>query len=76
MTFLLSINFNFFLFNLENKFKMQKELCEELYVKQFPLTMKIERLLRQFESGHHAVSVVEGITSDLIGCIESTKVNF
>uniref|UniRef100_A0A915LVM0 Uncharacterized protein n=1 Tax=Meloidogyne javanica TaxID=6303 RepID=A0A915LVM0_MELJA len=55
---------------------MQKELCEELYVKQFPLTMKIERLLRQFESGHHAVSVVEGITSDLIGCDESTKMTF
>uniref|UniRef100_A0A914MEM8 Uncharacterized protein n=1 Tax=Meloidogyne incognita TaxID=6306 RepID=A0A914MEM8_MELIC len=38
--------------------------------------MKIERLLRQFESGHHAVSVVEGITSDLIGCVESTKMAF
>nr|CAD2167956.1 unnamed protein product [Meloidogyne enterolobii] len=54
---------------------MQQELCDE-YVKQFPLTMRIERLLRQFESGHHAVSVVEGITSDLIGCGESTKMTF
>nr|CAD2191159.1 unnamed protein product [Meloidogyne enterolobii] len=54
---------------------MQQEFCDE-YVKQFPLTMRIERLLRQFESGHHAVSVVEGITSDLIGCGESTKMTF
>uniref|UniRef100_A0A1I8B5Z9 AraC family transcriptional regulator n=1 Tax=Meloidogyne hapla TaxID=6305 RepID=A0A1I8B5Z9_MELHA len=40
-------------------------------IKQFPLTMEIEKSLRQFESALHAVSVIEGITSDLIGSSET-----
>ena len=54
----------------QNIFKT--ELTDE-NLQQFPYTMEIERLLRQFESGFQAVSVVEGICSDFIGGSE-TKV--
>ncbi|KAF7629179.1 hypothetical protein Mgra_00009288 [Meloidogyne graminicola] len=45
---------------------MESEFIKENF-QQFPFTMEIEKSLKHFESGYHAVSIIEGITSNFIG---------